>query len=215
MATGIRLTPNGAGCPPTATPPSDYTNPFYEDSSGALWVKSCFPGFMYFGAARHDVSTAGVPGQNGYPVNTSPDIYKGPAVTAGVATTRTITNTTNCTLGFLLTHDVITDITSNHSNMILLRLSERWNNQNHALAAVSTEFKLGYFEMQRQLLHNGASPHDVNRDANGGASLTLAPGESATVGARLILQYAYGSPAPGELIHSSSSAVRIYGYVLG
>jgi hypothetical protein len=35
------------------------------------------------------------------------------------------------------------------------------------------------------------------------------------VSCRLFLAYPWGSPLPGEMIQSASSAVRIYGYVLG
>lgn len=215
MATGIRLTGNAAGCPPYEQPPSSYQNPFREDSSGRLWINACFSGFRYFGAARHDTKGVGVPGNDLWPVNTSGNFVNGVGVRAGTYKTRTITNNTNCTMGILLGHNIATTIESKLSNMILLALDERWNGKSHSVAAVSTEYQSGNGSIQRQLLNSGANPHDVGADASGGSSLQLAPGESATVGARLYLRYSIGSPAPGERIFNSYSAVRIYGYVLG
>lgn len=210
---GFRLTGGGAGCPPTATPPGDYANPFRFDSAGRLWITQCFKGFQYFGAARHDLGSV-VPGGDGAPLDTLGTLTT--PVSAGAYTTRTITNTTSCTLGILLAHDIIVDALLHKDNYFFMTVSERWNGSNHASATVSGQHDpYGGAGFIRQLLHSGANPHDQGADPAGGSTLQLAPGQSATVGARLYFAYAIGAYAPGEIVYSASTAVRIYGYVLG
>lgn len=213
---GFLLTGGGVGCPPTATPPAGYQNPFRFDGAGRLWINQCFSGFKYFGAARHDLLGAVVPGDGSAPVSTAPDIVSGAPMTAGVFTTRTITNTTSCTLGILLAHDVIVDALFHRDNYAFVTVSERWNGANHASATVSGQHDpFGGAGFIRQLLHSGANPHDQGADPTGGSTLQLAPGASATVGARLYIAYPIGAPVPGEIIYGANTAVRIYGYVLG
>lgn len=209
---GFRLTGGGEGCPPTATPPGDYVNPFRFNSAGRLWLTNCFKGLQYFGAARHDL-TGVVPGGAGAPLDsgglTTP-------VTAGVYTTRTITNTTSCTMAILLAHDIIIDGVFHRNGFALITVSERWNGANHAQATVSNQYDpFGGGGFIRQYMHSGANPHDQGGDPAGGSTLQLAPGASATVGARLYIGYALGSPAVGDYIYGANTAVRIYGYVLG
>lgn len=209
---GFRLTGGGAGCPPTATPPGDYVNPFRFDSAGRLWLTNCFKGLQYFGAARHDLSNT-VPGGPGGDL--SLDI-NGNAVSGGTYTTRTITNTTSCTMAILLAHDIIIDALLHRDNYFFMTVSERWNGVNHATATVSNQYDpFGGGGFIRQLLHSGANPHDQGADPAGGSTLQLAPGASATVGARLYFTYAIGSYAPGDIVYGANTAVRIYGYVLG
>lgn len=213
---GIRRTDGGVGCPPTETPPSSYKNPFRVDSNGALWIQNCFKNFIYFGEARHDMGQT-APGADNCKI--SP--YAGGileseanAITAGKYTTRQITNTTPCTIGILLAHNVYADLQTNNLNWVHLTVSERWNGKNHASATVSSEFRFEAPHLMRKGVASGANPHDVNAP-NGGSTLQLAPGASATVSCRLFLTYAFGSPQPGEMIQAAYSAVRIYGYVLG
>lgn len=215
---GFRLTNNGNGCPPIETPPSGYKSPFYEDSSGRLWIKSCFKSFQYFGAARHDLTTGGAPGSQGFPINVEGDVTNGNGITAGKYTNRTITNTTNCTIGILLGHALICDWQISVANWVFLTLSERWNGQNVATASVTSEFRVTGDKanrIYREYGHSGASPHSSSGAETGETGLILAPGQSATVGAKLMLRYLAGYPAPGEMIFSAASAVRIYGYVIG
>ena len=211
---GIRLTGGGVGCPPTENPPDDYKTPFRVDSNGALWITSCFPTFTYFGEARHDVQSPVAIGSDSARVNVAGDIENGVGITAGKYTTRTIVNTTPCTLGILLGHTVSVNMTTRHDNFVAVSLSERWNGENHSVATVSGQYKANSTDMARRLISSSASPHDVNA-VNGGSTLQLAPGASAVVGARLMVRYYIGAPAPGEMFWLMSSAVRIYGYVLG
>lgn len=204
---GFRLTGGSSGCPPTATPPSDYQNPFRFDSAGRLWITSCFKNFQYFGEARQDLLSVQA---------TTDDNYDGPAtnyLTRGTIKTRTITNNTQCTLGILLAHDLVVDLQNRQDNWIWVRVHELWNGASHASAAISSQHDLSAEDYVRALLHSGAVPHDVGAP-NGGSTLQLAPGASATVGCRLKVDYLWGSPVFGDQL-VANSAVRIYGYVLG
>lgn len=213
---GFRLTGGSSGCPPTATPPSGYQNPFRFDSAGKLWITGCFQGFQYFGAARHD-SAVGTPGTSGLGLTTASPYYTGTKVTAGTRTTRTITNTTQCTIGILLGHDIIVDLQVSEDRWAVMHLSETWNGVHHSGAAVSSKYiSAGGGDYVRQFLHGSANPHDVGADASGGSTLQLAPGASATIGAQFYISYGVGSPTSTyDYIWGSNSAVRIYGYVLG
>lgn len=146
----------------------------------------------------------------------SSDNYDGGStnfLSKGTIKTRTITNTTQCTLGILLAHDIIADVQNRQDNWVYVRVSELWNGAIHATASVSTQHDLSGTDFVRSLLHGGAAPHDVGAP-NGGSTLQLAPGASATVGCRLKVDYAWGSPVFGDQM-LANSAVRIYGYVLG
>lgn len=213
---GIRRTDGGLGCPPTETPPSDYKNPFRVDSGGALWIQNCFRNLIYFGEARHDMGQT-APGADSCKISPYDNGIlenEANAVTAGKYTTRLITNTTPCTIGILLAHNMTADFQTNNLNWVHLTVSERWNGKNHASATVSSEFRFEAPHLIRKLVSSGANPHDV-KAPNGGSTLKIAPGESATVSCRLFLSYAFGTPQPGEMIQAAYSAVRIYGYVLG
>lgn len=204
---GFRLTGGSSGCPPTATPPSGYQNPFRFDSAGRLWITSCFKNFQYFGEARQDLLSMQA---------TDADNYNGAStnfLSRGTIKTRTITNTTQCTLGILLAHDVIVDLQNREDNWVWVGVSELWNGAVHATASVSSQHDLSGTDFVRSLLHGGAAPHDVG-SPDGGSSLQLAPGASATVGCRLKVDYNWGSPVFGDQL-IANSAVRIYGYVLG
>lgn len=214
---GIRRTDGGPGCPPTEAPRSDYASPFRVDSNGALWITDCFQNLIYFGEARHDLTSQVAPGSDSAKV--SPYAAgvldnESNAITAGRYTTRQITNLTPCTLGILLAHNLSMDLQTYKPNWVHVTLSERWNGVNHASATVSSRHHLGDPTFVRTLISSGAAPHDVNAP-NGGSTLQLPPGASATVACRLFLSYPWGSPAPGEMIQSGNSAVRIYGYILG
>lgn len=213
---GIRRTDGGLGCPPTETPPSGYQNPFRVDSNGALWIQNCFKNLIYFGEARHDMSQTAIGADNCKPSPYAGGVLENEAnaITAGSFTTRQITNTTPCTIGILLGHNLTADLQTNTLNWVHLTLSERWNGANHASATVSSEWRFETPHYIRKMVSSGANPHDVNAP-NGGSTLQIAPGESATVSARLFVAYAYGTQQPGEMIQRAYSAVRIYGYVLG
>lgn len=213
---GFLLTGGGGGCPPTATPPSGYKNPFRFDSSGKLWITSCFQGFQYFGAARHDITSAAQPGNSGINLSTTNPIYNGTAITAGKATTRVITNTTQCTMGILLGYDAICDIQIHEDSWVQLALVEYWNGARYNHGVVTNKhLATGGGEFARATLHTSANPHDTGADAAGGSTLQLAPGASATIAAKFFMSYMVGSTQPGDVLYSASSAVRIYGYVLG
>ena len=204
---GFRLTGGGSGCPPTATPPSGYQNPFRFDSAGRLWITSCFKNFQYFGEARQDLLSM---------LTISDDNYNGPQtnyLNSGRILTRTITNTTQCTMGILLAHDLVVDLQNREDNWIWVTVNELWNGAIHASASISSQNDLSGTDFVRALLHSGAAPHDAGAP-NGGSSLQLAPGASATVGCRLKVDYNWGSYVFGDQM-IANSAVRIYGYVLG
>lgn len=214
---GIRRTDGGPGCPPTEAPRDTYQSPFRVDSNGALWITNCFTNLIYFGEARHDLPGQVAPGSDSckvsaYAAGTLDS--EANAITAGTYTTRQITNTTPCTIGILLAHNMTCDLQTSKLNWVHMTLSERWNGVNHASATVSSRHHLGDPTFVRTIISSGAAPHDVNAP-NGGSTLQLAPGASATVACRLYLTYPWGSPLPGEMIQSAASAVRIYGYILG
>ena len=213
---GIRRTDGGPGCPPTEAPRDTYQSPFRVDSNGALWITDCFTNLIYFGEARHDSGAVAIGSDSCKvsPYDGSTLNSESKAITAGTYTTRQITNTTPCTIGILLGHNLSVDLQTARTNWVQVTLSERWNGANHASATVSSEFKLYNPNYVRKLVSSGAAPHDVNAP-NGGSTLQLAPGASATVACRLYVAYPFGSPLPGEVIQSANSAVRIYGYVLG
>lgn len=211
---GFRLTNGTSGCPPTENPPADYKIPFRFDDAGRLWITSCFKGFRYFGAARHDIGTTYQLGINPCPVSGTDDIISGDGVTAGTYTTLTITNDTNCDLGVLLANDIFVDWRTSTANMVRWVLSERWNGANHAISAVASPTLSPGTAALRQALSGSANPHDVGLEASGVPTLTLAPGVSAQVGARLFLQYQVGAPNGDEFVYSAYSAVRAYGYVI-
>lgn len=211
---GFRLTGGGGGCPPTEEPPTGYQNPFRFDGAGRLWITSCFQGLQYFGAARHDITSGVAPSTATAPITTAGTA--GPAISAGTYTSRTITNNTPCNMAILLAHDIIADLTAHSDNWVQMTLSERWNGSEVAQASIYSIHDPfvgnGFF---RTGLHGSAAPHDVGADAAGGSTQIIPPGVSVVISARLYVAYPIGTYAPGDMINSASSAVRIYGYTLG
>lgn len=215
--TGFRLNDGSAGCPPTETPPSDYTIPFRFDSAGRLWITSCFKNLQYFGAARHDIgSQVGFIGDSavGLAVSTDPDVVAGNGVTQGTATNLTVTNNTGCTLGFLLGHDIFVDLSTKSQNLVRWILSARVNGANYSISAASGINSDDASHFVRSQFTSSANPHNNGIEAGGANDLTLAPGASMVVGAKMFIEYVVGSPTGTEVVVSAASAVRVYGYVL-
>lgn len=211
---GFRLQDGSCGCPPTETPAADFRNAFRFDDAGCLYIDGCFPSFKFLGAARHDITTPTILGVAGStPVNTADDIVSGDGVTAGTYTSLNITNTSNCDMGYLLGYDLNADLDVSGNSLVKWILSGRWNGANVDVIFCSSVRITGAGPV-RCLSGNAAAPHDPAIEAGGAASLTLAPGASATIGARLFLQYAEGAPDGVDQVVSSGSSVRVYGYVL-
>ena len=204
---GFRLNDGSSGCPTTATPPAGYTSPFRFDSAGRLWITSCFKNFQYFGEARQDLLAPAAISSVAY--DGDPTNY----ITQGRIITRTVTNTTQCTIGILLAHDMLVDLQTREDNFVYVTLNEIWNGAVHSVATCSSQFKSGSTDYVRTYLHNGAVPHDVNA-VTGGSTLQIAPGASATVGCRFHVDYAIGSNQASDYLYGLNGAVRIYGYTL-
>lgn len=226
---GIRLSDGSSGCPPTETPPSDYDNPFRFDSAGRLWITSCFRGFQYLGAARHDLPTYGILGSEW--VLPGAGLLVGPGIVGGTYATLAITNGTECTMGFMFSMDMTLDLEARADNLAIFSLSTRWNGAHHSLAQTSNVHISGSTALVRQYINGGANPHDLGFELSGGggvgtttvntgdnpggtALLQLAPGASATVGAKLFLHYGIGAPTMTETVFLAASAVRCYGYMI-
>lgn len=209
---GFRLNDGSSGCPPTETPPAGYEIPFRFDEAGRLWVTSCFKGFRYFGAARHDLPIAGELG--GAFVPNGAGIVAGSGISGGTYENITVTNDTECDLGILLGLDVTADLEVRADNMAVWTLASRWNGETHSFCSTSSTKIAGSTALVRQMVGASANPHDLGFEDGTAAALTLAPGASATIGAKLFLYYAVGSPTGTETVYSSSSAVRVYGYIL-
>lgn len=212
----FRLTNGTGGCPPTQTPAAGYEIPFHFDDNGNLWIDGCFDNFKFFGVARHDINTEVLMGIASTPLSADADILAGSGITAGTYTSLNITNTTNCTLGILLAYDLNADLDVAGTRLAKIILSGRWNGS-HVDSISCSSVRTGSANYVRCLSGNAAGMHDPGIEAGGAASLTLAPGATGTVGARLFLQFMEGSP-PGtagtDRIVQSYSAVRVYGYVL-
>lgn len=210
---GFRLTDGTSGCPPTQTPPATYANPFRFDSAGRLWITSCFKGFRYFGAARHDLPIAGAIG--GEFVLPGGGLLVGPGIAGGTHNNLLVTNDTECTLGILLGLDVTAEIAVRADNQLVWTLSSRWNGAHHSLSSTSNAQISGSTALVRQYVSASANPHDLGFE-NGGsaAALQLTPGASATVSAQLFCHYNVGAATGTETVYASSSAVRVYGYIL-
>ena len=209
---GFRLTDGSSGCPPTETPPASYEIPFRFDSAGRLWITSCFKGFRYFGAARHDLPIPGIIG--GTFVLNGPPGASGPGISGGLYENITVTNDTECGMGILIGLDVGADIEVRADNLVYWTLASRWNGETHSIASASSTKIAGSTALVRQVINASANPHDIGFEDGPGAALTLAPGESATVGAKLFCYYGVGAPTGTETVYSSNSAVRVYGYIL-
>lgn len=211
---GFRLTDGSSGCPPTQTPPADYTIPFRYDDAGRLWLINPLQ-FRYFGAARHDIgSQSGFIGGSGLAVTTDPGIVSGDSVTQGTYTPITVTNDTEKNMGILLAHDMSIDMSTLNTNMVRVLCSARWNGAHHSLAAANSINTNQAVAFVRSLYNGSSNPHDLTLESTGSAGLVLAPGASATVGCKLFIEYVVGTPSGTEVINSASSAVRAYGYTL-
>lgn len=211
---GIRLTDGSSGCPPTETPPADYVNPFRFDDAGRLWLVDPLQ-FRYFGAARHDVtSQSGFIGDASLAVSTSADIVSGTSVTQGTYTNLVVTNTTPSNMGVLVSHDIVVDMATKSENLVRVVVSARWNGAHHSLATASSINTDDTSHFVRSEYNGSSNPHDLVLESTGVASLVLAPGASATVGAKLFIVYTVGTPTGTEVIYAASSAVRAYGYTL-
>lgn len=220
--TGFRLTNGTGGCPPTEAPPASYEIPFRFDSGGRLWITSCFKGFRYFGAARHDLPLAGTIG--GADVGVGAGLLVGAGISGGTYANLTLHNDTECDLGILLGLDVSADLEVRADNQLIWTLSSRWNGSHHSLCSFSNTKIAGSTALVRQAGGASANPHDLGFEAVTGdkyasgtgdtPSLTLPAGASATVGAKLFCHYAVGSATGTETVYSSTSAVRVYGYNL-
>jgi hypothetical protein len=210
---GFRLTDGSEGCPPTEAPPSSYQIPFRFDSAGRLWITSCFKGFRYFGAARHDLPIAGELGGAFVPNSGTPGASGAPVV-GGTYENITVTNDTECDLGILLGLDVSADLETRADNLVIWTLASRWNGETHSICSTSTTKITGSTSLVRQLIGASANPHDLGFEDGAGAVLTLAPGASAVIGAKLYCYYGAGAPTGTETVYSSTSAVRVYGYIL-
>lgn len=213
----FRETDGTGGCPPTETPPAGYEIPFRFDDLGNLWINGCFDNFKFLGIARHDISTEVLVGIASTPISTEGDILAGSGVTAGSYVPLNITNTTACTVGLLLGYDMNVDADIVGTNMAKFILAGRFNGVHVDSVACSSTRIVGETNYIRQIIGNAANPHDPAIEAGGSAGMTLAPGASCTVSARLFIQYVEGSPpgTPGtDRIISAGSAVRVYGYCL-
>lgn len=225
----IRLSDGSGGCPPTQTPPAGYDNPFRFDSAGRLWVTSCFRGFQYLGAARHDLPVFGILGGPWVPAGAS--LLAGGGIVGGTYATIAVTNGTECTMGIMLAMDMTLDLEVRADNLSVWSLSSRWNGAHHSLCQTSNVHISNSTELVRQYLGASANLHDlgfelgltggvgtttVNTATNPGgtALLQLAPGASATIGAKLFMHYAIGAATGTETIYKADSAVRAYGYMI-
>lgn len=213
---GILLTGGTCGCPPTETPPAGYQNHARVDDGGCLWFNSCYSSFKFVGAARHDIGTSVVigPSPGTAPVSTESDIVSGNGVTSGTFNTITVTNNTECTLGLLLGMDLSTDTSINQSHLMKVVLSSRWNGAPYSSISTSNTYVTGSTAIARQLLQGAANPHDTGIEGGGAANLTLAPGASGVVGAKIFLQYVTGASDGIDQINQSFSSIRVYSYVL-
>lgn len=212
---GFRLDDTSEGCPPTETPPVDYTNPFRFDGSGRLWLTNCFNGYQYFGAATHNNTSPVILGSGTVPnagVLVSPPT--GSHITAGTYTNLDITNATECTIGVLLGVDITSDLEAIQGNYVTITASARWNGTHHSSLYVGTPYLSGATAHIRQILNSSSNPHDLGVDNSGTPSLTIAPGGSATVSARLYLNVSAGALDGTEILYGSATAIRTYGYVL-
>ena len=211
---GFRLNDGSLGCPPTENPPASYASPFRLDSAGRLWITQCFKGFRYFGAARHDISTPAIIGSATVQPSSGADIVSGNGLTAGTYRNIVVTNNTECTLGLLVGLDSIVDLTTYESNIVVWTVTSRWNGVYHSASGVSNPQIAGATGYIRQLTNVSANPHDSGIEGGGAATMSLAPGATGTVSAKMFVTYNAGSPTGLESVSSANSAVRVYGYII-
>lgn len=213
---GFHLTDGTCGCPPTATPPVGYQNHARLDDAGCLWFDSCYKSFRFVGAARHDIGTPVIIGNDPgtAPTSTDDDIVSGAGVTFGTFNTLTVTNTTECTLGLLFGMDLSTDTSINQAHLLKVVMSSRWNGAPHSTISTSNVNVAGSTAIARQILQGAANPHDTSIETGGPPSLVLAPGASGTVGCKIFLEYVVGGYDGIDRINQSGASVRVYSYVV-
>jgi hypothetical protein len=217
--TGFRLTPDVAGCPPTLTPPTDYENPFRVDAAGALWIRKCFKGLRYFGAARHDINewtTLG--GKTAKAGSGGQWTSASGGISAGTYRNITITNQTECPMAFLLGHDTVVELSTRGDNQVIWVIESKWNGEHHDWERCSNNRWYAETAMSekltREIFNTSSCPHDKGFEETGQLSLTLSPGESATVSAKMHAFYLEGAPSGSETILFAASAVRVWGYIV-
>ena len=204
---GFRLTNGTAGCPPTEDPPAGYTIPFRFDSGGRLWINLDPSSFKFVGVARHDIAVNTPFG----PTSGMPD---GGFVTTGVQTNLTVTNTTPNTLGYLLAYDLFADFDVTAASYASIVLFGTWNTVSQSNIAVTSIRMTAQTDFIRVQSSTAANAHDIAIEAGLPASLTVAPGASATIGAKLYSDFIEGTPNGFDGVHQVGSAVRVYSYVL-
>jgi hypothetical protein len=217
--TGFRLTPDVAGCPPTLTPPTTYENPFRVDAAGALWIRKCFKGLRYFGAARHDINEWVVLGGKTTQVGRGAEWTKASGgISAGTYRNITLTNQTECPMAFLLGHDTFVNLYTRGDNQVVWVIESKWNGEHHDWSRCSNNRWYNDTtlsdKMTQDTFNTSACPHDNGFETTGQLSLTLAPGESATVSAKMHAFYQEGAPSGSEYILAAYSAVRVWGYIV-
>jgi hypothetical protein len=203
---GFRLTNGTAGCPPTADPPAGYTIPFRFDSGGRLWITGAFPSFKYEKMVKHTVDTATVFGPS----------YGVPNfgwVTAGTNPPQTITNNTTNTLAYVLAYDLTVDFDVMGTSLAGITLFASWAGTDQTSTVGVTSVRTNYAAICRTSQSATSSPHEDTVDAGGTNILTLAPGASATVSAKLFSGFVEGTPNGYDMIRSASGKVRVYSYI--
>ena len=211
---GFRLTDGSDGCPPTETPPASYEIPFRFDSSGKLWITSCFKGMRYFGAARHDIST-GVAMGSATCLNNQP--WPGAAsaqgISAGTYRKVTVTNDTECDIALLTGLDMTADVTALCNSLVYMRVAALWNGTAMTETTWSMPQLIGASGYVRMHGNVSANPHDAIVEGGGSPSMLLTPGQTGEISAKLYLNHT-GTPNGSETINSAASAIRIYGLIV-
>lgn len=212
---GFRQTDGSDGCPPTETPPASYTIPFRFDSAGRLWITSCFKGVQYFGSARFGLGSSTVIGSATAPVISGALAAvdgSGLPVSAGTYTRLNITNSTECSMEFLLGHDTVADMETDGGALVTWHVAAHWNSAHHSLSSYSNPRITGSATNIRMVGGTSANPHDAVFESTGTPGLVLAAGASATIDAKMFIEYS-GTPTGTEYVHSAAAAIRVYGYV--
>jgi len=210
---GFRLTDGSDGCPPSETPPSNYVNPFRFDSAGRLWITSCFKGYKFFGAARHDTGAIAM-GSAQAPVNNPwPGLPGAAPITSGTYRNVTVINDTECTFGLLYGLDMTTDMTTLCASYVSMHVAAQWNGSHLSSSSYTNPQIPGMSGNLRQFGNISANAHDIGIEGGGAHAVTLAPGASGVISARLYLSHT-GAVVSTDVINSASSAIRVYGFAI-
>lgn len=210
----FRLTNGTGGCPPTANPTSAYSIPFRFDSNGNLWITGCFQGFKYFGEARHDVTSPVVLGSGSAPVSSASPIESGPSVTAGSFQNVTVTNTTDCTMGFLVGMDMFVQAQVRSVARAKFQIATYVNGTFYTSVFGFTDYNPSVAGYNLQTISTHAGMLDVGVSGGGAPQFTLSPGISAVVSCRFHMTYDINNPDGVDNIQAAGSAVRVYGYII-